>query len=53
MCSWTVAVISGFVVGWCIVIGVGSIIGVGSGDCGGRMLCTNSKVRLLAYDDLN
>ena len=46
------AVISGFVVEWCVVIGVGSIIGVGSGVCGGRMLCANSKVRLLAYDDL-
>ena len=52
MCSWTVAVIAGFVVGWCVDTGVGSIIGVGNGDCGGRMLSTNSKVRLLAYDDL-
>ena len=51
--SGVVAVISGWVVGWCVVIGVGSIIGVGSGDCGGRMLCTNSNVRLLAYDNFN
>ena len=36
MCSQTVAVISGFVVGWCVVIRVGSIIAVGSGGSGGR-----------------
>ena len=36
MFSCTVAVISGWVAGWCVVIGVGSIIGVGSGGCGER-----------------
>ena len=52
VCSWTVAVISGFVVGWCVVIGVGSIIGVVVVVVVEEMLCANSKVRLLACDDL-
>ena len=43
VCSWTVAVIPHFVVGWCVVIGVGSIIGVGSGGCGGRNVMCKLK----------
>ena len=43
MCSWMVAVITGFVVGWCVVIGVGSIIGVGSVGCGGRNVMCKLK----------
>ena len=43
MCSWTVAVISGFVVLWCVVVGVGSIIGVGSDGCGGRNVMCKLK----------
>ena len=43
VCSCTVAVISGWVVGWCVVIGVGSIIGVGSGSCGGRNVMCKLK----------
>ena len=42
-CSWTVAVISGFVALWCVVVGVGSIIGVDSGGCGGRNLMCKLK----------
>ena len=42
MFSCTVAVISGWVVG-CVVIGVGSIIGVGSGGCGGRNVMCKLK----------
>ena len=42
VCS-CVAVISGWVVGWCVVIGVGSIIGVGSGGCGGRNVMCKLK----------
>ena len=43
VCSCTVAVISGWVVGQCVVIGVGSIISVGSGGCGGRNLMCKLK----------
>ena len=41
-CSWTVAAISGFVALWCVVAGVGSNIGVGSG-CGGRKVMCKLK----------
>ena len=43
VCSCTVAVISGWVVGWCVVIGFGNIIGVGSGSCGGRNVMCKLK----------
>ena len=34
---------SGWVVGWCVAIGVGSIIDVGSGECGGRNVMCKLK----------
>ena len=42
-CSLTVAVISGFVALWCVGVGVGSIIGVDSGGCGGRNVMCKLK----------